>query len=99
MNSDDDLAEPLTRIVCAAIRHTETELVIPCVRHYDPQCRVLLEELQCYCPAHFPTVAGFLTNTGEFLTRQQAWIVAEKAGQIRPHPSQVPDELHSEDLY
>lgn len=42
---------------------------------------------------------GFLTNTEEFVSRAKAWMIAEAAGQIQPHPSQTPGKLHSEDLY
>lgn len=101
MNEDHDLStEPLIRIVCAAIRHEGTGLVIAGTRHYDSIMRDIIntgyysERLMW-----FAAEQGFLTNKQEFVTREQAWKIAEAAGQIRPHPSVVPGTLHSEDLY
>lgn len=43
---------------------------------------------------------GFLDNWGKFLTRDEAWKVAEAAGQIRRVTSSAgPGELYSEDLW
>ncbi len=43
-------------------------------------------------------IQGFLTNTNRFVDRHEAWIIAEKAGQII-NISGGEGTLYSEDLY
>lgn len=102
--TDDDLSEPLLKVVCAAIRHKETDLVIAGVRHNDDVMVDLMLETRTAVRDGGRIVcdkfeSGFLTNKGEFLDRQQSWIIAARANQIRPRHGQVPGTLHSEDLY
>lgn len=101
MNTDDDLSEPLYRVACAAIREKESGLIIAGVRHYDGIMRTMIRLIdpERITPSLYACEQGFLDNKGGFLTREQAWVIAEKAGQIRPHPSMKPGILHSEDLY
>lgn len=100
MNPDSDLEEPLYRVVCAAIKD-KLGLVFCGARHRDSIMNAA--PIRIYGPTHYHNytegVCGFIDNKGQFLTREQAWVIAEKAGQIRPHPSQKPGILHSEDLY
>lgn len=114
MNTDDDINEPLCRIVCAAIRHTGTvrgqRLIITGARHYDQIMRanilalfhhVMDRETAREMADHegwYACEQGFIDNKGEFLTREQAWIIAEKAGQIRKVTGTA-GTLYSEDLY
>lgn len=42
---------------------------------------------------------GFLTNTGEFVDRKQAKIIAQQCGQILPGREERSDELFSEDVW
>lgn len=103
MTPDTDLDEPLIRIVCAAIRH-KSGLVIRGERHYDDGMREMIMTLTgssgtAKTTGWYSCDQGFTTNKGEFLTREEAWRIAEAAGQIRSHPSQKPGVLHSEDLY
>jgi hypothetical protein len=42
---------------------------------------------------------GFLDNCNQFLTRAEAWVLAEKAGQILPDSLVTPGQLFSENLY
>lgn len=42
---------------------------------------------------------GFIDQRGTFLTREEAWDVAEKAGQIIVNDSTRRGVLHSEDLW
>lgn len=68
-------------IVCAAMKCKETDRIICSVRHWDQTTHW-----------HFPTVSdarrfkdehGFMDNRYQFLTRQEAWKVAQAAGQIK----------------
>lgn len=101
MNAEDnDLNEPLLHVVCAAVRNLRTGVILPGVRHWSSDMKTLAGHLSAVNGFWKKEAEeGFLTNKGEFLTREQAWIIAEKAGQIRPHPSVKPGTLHSEDLY
>ena len=99
MNEDTDLETPLTFIVCAAIRHDDG-LIICGARHYDPVMTQVLFALGYSMenrPRGFTT--GFIDNKGEYLTREQAWIIAERAGQIRYHGIGTPGTCYSENLY
>lgn len=109
MTEDNDLNEPMYRVVCAAVR-TKQGLIICGARHNDNIMKGVVERIVSLqlsagilpdkeYDLFRPTEDGFLNNKGEFLTREEAWSIAEKAGQIRPHPSQKPGVLHSEDLY
>lgn len=43
---------------------------------------------------------GFLTSTGRFVSRKEAWVIAEAAGQIlRCTSTSGPGTLYSEDLW
>lgn len=41
---------------------------------------------------------GFITNTGRFVGRREAFLIAEKSGQLIRKTGQ-PDQLYSEDLW
>lgn len=99
MNDDDLSTEPLIRVVCAAIRRKDDGLVIAGPRHFDPVMKQVLFALG-YSLENKPTgfETGFLTNKQEYLTREQAWKVAEAAKQIR-QVTGTPGTLYSEDLY
>lgn len=98
MSPDNDLDEPLLRIVCAAVHKKNSAFTVPGIRHYDDDMMVLIYHL--FVPFKKEDyIDGFLTNKGKFLSRKQAWVVADKARQIRSRIGQVFGELHSEDLY
>lgn len=103
VSDDADLSEPLYRVVCAAIRHEQTGLIICGARHYDALMRAQILAISEWVVArargYYACQQGFVNNKGEFMTRDEAWVIAEKAGQLRPHPSMRPGTLHSEDLY
>jgi hypothetical protein len=88
-----------TRIVCAAIRHKEEpNLIIAGVRHYDSIMRSQVERsggskywLGCE--------QGFLDNKGNFLTREQAHIIALQTQQIIYRCGGDKECLFSENLY
>lgn len=60
------------RIVCAAIRDGHGSIICG-PRHWDKICR---------STKHDAWEQGFVDQRGEFLTREEAWKVAEAAGQI-----------------
>lgn len=65
------------RIVCAAIK-LESGVRILGVRHYDSL-------MHSHIPEYYPRnkiVQGFIDNLGNFLTRTEAWKIAELANQI-----------------
>lgn len=72
------------RIVCAANRYTNTThepIIVTGVRHWCPVMRaVILANHQITPSSH--EEQGFVDNRYNFLTREDAWVVAEKAGQI-----------------
>ena len=93
MTSDPDLdSKPMIRIVCAAIRCVpigEAPTVLAGVRHRFIKASHTLPRLH---------EEGFLTNQNQFVTRTEAWRIAEAAGQIINKPLN-PGSLSSEDIY
>ena len=85
------------RIVCAAIRHKDTGVIILGVRHFDLLMHKAIEQ---YGYRNHPFDQGFVNQRGDFLTRGEAFLVAKEAGQIRKKTGNVDvPELYSEDLY
>lgn len=84
-------------IVCAAMKMNDGFVVVG-IRHYSPEMRKVLNRL--YGPAYKRRVEeqGFVDQFGNFLTREDAWKVAEDKGQIRRQVS-APGTLFSENLY
>lgn len=79
------VATQLPRIVvCAAIRHKTTGMIISGPRH--GHC--FNSAIRCgsgidHSPSGDMWVCGFVDQHNQFMTREEAWIVADKAGQIR----------------
>ncbi len=89
-------------IVCAANRHDG--IIIAGVRHWDSIMRGLFAgpEIEKNHPMNVAWEQGFLDNKYQFLTRTEAWKVAEAAGQIvrRCGGDEADDgTLYSENLY
>jgi len=90
MTPDTDLdSKPMIRIVCAAIFSHSTGKVVKGVRH-----RFIREEFNITDG----TTEGFVTNQNKFVTREEAWHIAEAVGQIINKPLN-PGSLSSEDIY
>lgn len=74
--------------------------IVTGIRHYSPDMREVLRGL--YGPGYHARVfeQGFITNTGNFISRKLAWLVARSAGQIN-HTlgNEHNEELYSEHLY
>ncbi len=89
------------RIVCAAIRHPETQQIICGARHYDTLMRAIIlllpeQERQTW---YKEAEQGFVTNRfGRFVDRKEGWIIAEAAGQIIREVAPK-GTLYSENLY
>jgi len=79
-------------VVCAALRHLHNGEIICGVRHWD---RLMREQTA----GKDSWEQGFVDNAGSFLTREEAWEVAEKAGQIVRRVGGDGHELFSENLY
>lgn len=83
-------------VVCAAIAYPDSGLILLGVRHNDHFMEVQRQANRLL--AHGKRQSGFIDQKGVFLTRAEAWKVAEAAGQIRNRWSEDGD-LYSENLY
>lgn len=85
------------RVVCAANRHLDTNVLVIGPRHYDETMHKHIAQLGY---RHHPMEQGFIDQHGDFLSREEALIVARAANQIRVKSGDPDsDELFSEDLY
>lgn len=84
------------RIVMAANR-SPNGVVILGVRHFDPLMHKAMD-LQPDLVGH-EAEQGFVDNKGNFHTREQAWIIAEKQNQILRRCGGDGTKLFSENLY
>ena len=94
-------------IICAAIKLemnnlASTEQIICGLRHGD--CFKTIGQLNSNW-INASKTQGFITHTGEFLDRGQAWVHAIECGQVSPSAQWLhkdnnwPAELVSEDLW
>lgn len=84
-------------IVCAAMK-MDDRMIILGIRHYSPDMRAVLLRLYGTGYHHRVKEQGFVDQYGKFHTREEAWIVAAFAGQIKKVVS-TPGTLYSENLY
>lgn len=83
-------------VVCAACINSEGK-VVPSVRHGD---KLMYNVVDGEEVIRFHWVQGFVTNRFSFITREEAWIIAERQGQIRNKlPCDDAKRLYSENLY
>ena len=82
------------RIVCAANRHRDSGRIICGARHWDNIMRSQVKEGEKFTGWD----QGFIDQFGDFLDRQEAWIVAAEQDQIRRLVSAT-GTLYSENLY
>lgn len=99
--------EPPRFVVCAAMRN-KSGLIIAGARHFDTVMRAAIKSLNL---GFSDWEQGFIDQKGVFMTREEAWKVADARGQIRrptgwepslePRKANVGDEgcLFSENLY
>jgi hypothetical protein len=93
---DNGLVKPDPWIVCAANRRKECGRIICGARHWDAVMRSQLKEGET---AHDGWDQGFLTQLGEWLTREEALEIAKKNGQRRLRCGGDERRLYSENLY
>lgn len=68
-------------IVCAALRYPNGSIIIG-PRHFDHVMRKNADLTLLFCKLGKPE-QGFIDQNGDFLDRHNAWIEADKHGQIR----------------
>ena len=85
------------RIVSAAMLMKDG-LIVPGVRHFSPEMRVVLKRI--YGDKYHLQVKeqGFIDTKGNFLSREDAWKIGEENNQIRNKVS-CDGTLYSENLY
>tara|TARA_B100002049_G_C16070064_1_gene372362 strand:- start:413 stop:907 length:495 start_codon:yes stop_codon:yes gene_type:complete len=89
---------PQRRVVCAACRSDKGRLIVG-PRHFDPIMKAQIDTMN-YAGDDVGLFEeqGFIDQWGQFLTREDAWIVAKAAHQIIRHVER-PGTLYSENLY
>ena len=99
----NNLIKPASRVVCAAIKNTVTDEIILGVRHFD---KFMLEQIERREHHQDRSIwkraeQGFINQLSEFLTREEAYIIAKENGQIiRPDGGSGDNKtLYSEMLY
>lgn len=85
------------RIVSAAMLMKDG-LVVPGARHFSPDMRAVLKRI--YGEGYHLQVSqqGFINSHGEFLNREDAWVIATKQMQIYRELNTF-GTLYSENLY
>lgn len=87
------------RIVAAAVLLADGRVVCG-VRHFDKHMRAIAEGLGNPTRLLKGAVQGFVANDYEFMGREEAWIVALRAGQFDPAKATGQHgTLYSEDLW
>lgn len=90
----------MRRIVCAAIRADDGEVIIG-IRHYSVDMHRQINARWDGEKFHHRHGAdqGFVDQHGVYLTREEAYQVAKEAGQITRPEACISDKLYSEGLY
>jgi len=85
------------RIACAALRHRDNGLIVCAPRHGGFMIVRVIELLGL---RYDDFDQGFVTNLHDrFVTREEAWTIAEKAGQIIQRCGGDRNYLFSENIY
>jgi hypothetical protein len=85
-------------VVCAANKYDD--FIFTGVRHFFPVMRRNMHGHDIHdLRKQYGEVQGFIDQYGVFMTREEAWIVAEAAGQIRYRVGGDGERLFSENLY
>lgn len=82
-------------IVCAAIRNSNGGIICG-PRHFDEIMRMQIDASTYYWKH---AEQGFVDQRGQFLTREQAHVIAKEAGQIIRRVGGDDGKLFSENLY
>lgn len=86
------------RIVCAAIKFPDGTIILG-ARHWDPPMRKTYNALGMSRDTSGLEQQGFVDQYQNFLTREEAWIIAYNAGQIVRRCGGDDGCLYSENLY
>lgn len=82
-------------VVCAAIRNNAGHIICG-PRHWDDTMRAqVISSREDWSKAE----QGFIDQLGVLMTREEAWAVAEVAGQIKYRVGGDGERLYSENLY
>ena len=88
------------RIVCAANRNSQTGEIAIGVRHYCPIMRKHIQMMGDEKSTGWRTSdQGFIDQFGSFYNREEAWVIAERNGQIFRRCGGDDGRLFSENLY
>lgn len=101
----------IEHIICAAIwlddgqphvhqpRNIKTGVVIGGWRHHNCIALGTLIDIELSLEQRAGRHQGFLTSTGRFVDREEAFQIASRSGQLDGRHVHCPGTLHSEDLY
>jgi len=96
---DKNYKEANERVVCAAVID-DKGIIVAGARHLD---RIMKEQIKMMGRKSIdfsnPEFQGFINQWGQFLSREEAWIIAEKRGQIIRRCGGDGVRLYSENLY
>jgi hypothetical protein len=86
------------RIVCSAIKHKDTGRIITGARHFD---QIMREQIKASegIASWRGSPQGFIDQFGDFLDREEAFMVATEQDQIRRRCGGDDGTLFSENLY
>lgn len=88
------------RVVCAAIRNKKNGRIITGARHYDSLMIATINYSKEDWDKPRDVEQGFIDQYGNFLTREEAFIIASENNQIiRKCGSEHSGKLYSENLY
>lgn len=82
------------KIVCAAIK--KDEIIITGVRHFD---KIMQKQIEVSSLDRKGWEQGFVTNKLRFVSREEAWDIAQRNNQLCWGKDRPPGKLFSEDLY
>lgn len=89
------------RVVCAANRYGD--FVVTGIRHHCPVMRQQIDLIGLNNLRHYAgdtgEEQGFVDQYGNYLTREEAMVIAQKRGQVTIGGTHDPKTLFSEDLY
>lgn len=84
------------RVVCAANRRESDGWMVCGARHWD---KVMRSQLDGKKSEHDHWDQGFIDQFGDWMTREEAWVVAVDQNQIRRRCGGDGELLYSENLY
>lgn len=89
---------PVRRVVCAAIRREDGAMLCS-ARHFDHSMRLQIDTSVYLREQWHDADQGFIDQFGKFMSREEAWQVANAAGQIIRRVGGDDGCLYSENLY